>query len=223
MRGVTSGLGATVGIVLLCVGTAVTYGVLQDQVTARVSLDYFTVGHRDVGLRDPMLIALYWGFTGTWWVGLAFGIVSAFLARFGPPPRLGPNDVVKAATVIVPVVFGVGMIVLVASHSVIQDAPNGRLQAWVNSLDPFHAAPAALQGHQRVAFVAVLSEQLAAYATAAVSALTAWVWIVVRRVMNARSGGTRAMTAWRTPAAVALMAVGGLALTIAVLLVIFPV
>lgn len=35
----------SVKIVLLCIVSAVIYGILHDQVTARVCVEYFTIGH----------------------------------------------------------------------------------------------------------------------------------------------------------------------------------
>lgn len=46
-------------IVALSVLAAVTYGVLHDQVTARMCLEYFTVAHPDVVGHEPTIIALY--------------------------------------------------------------------------------------------------------------------------------------------------------------------
>jgi len=34
-----------IAIVALCIGSAVAYGILHDQVTARVCVEYFTIGH----------------------------------------------------------------------------------------------------------------------------------------------------------------------------------
>lgn len=46
-------------IVLLTVAAAVAYGVAHDQVTVRVSLEYFTVGHPPVfDTTSPTLLAL---------------------------------------------------------------------------------------------------------------------------------------------------------------------
>jgi hypothetical protein len=48
-------------IIALCVAAAVTYGVLHDQITSRVCVEYFTVGHPPVfGTEDPTLLALGW-------------------------------------------------------------------------------------------------------------------------------------------------------------------
>ena len=55
-----------VGIVALCVLAAVTYGVAHDQVTARVCVEYFTVGHEPIfGTDDPTLLGLGWGILAT--------------------------------------------------------------------------------------------------------------------------------------------------------------
>lgn len=75
--------------VLLCVAAAVGYGVAHDQVTARVCVEYFTVGHPPVfATGDPTLLALGWGVIATWWVGLLLGLPLAAAARAaGRPPR----------------------------------------------------------------------------------------------------------------------------------------
>ena len=62
-------------IVLLCILSAILYGILQDQVTARVCVEYFTIGHPPVfNTESPTLLALGWGVIATWWVGLLLGI-----------------------------------------------------------------------------------------------------------------------------------------------------
>jgi hypothetical protein len=71
-------------IVLMSVAAAVLYGVLHDQVTIRVCLEYFTVFHPKI-LDDPSptLLAATWGVLATWWVGLPLGFLLAMAARFG--------------------------------------------------------------------------------------------------------------------------------------------
>lgn len=79
----------TVKIVALCVVAAVVYGVLHDQVTARVCLEYFTVAHH----HDPTAIALYWGVVATWWVGLPLGIGLSIASRVGSRTPASARDV----------------------------------------------------------------------------------------------------------------------------------
>ena len=69
------------------------YGVLHDQVTARVCLEYFTVFHPDVfHTQSPTLLALGWGVLATWWISLFFGILAAIAARAGSRPRVTAYD-----------------------------------------------------------------------------------------------------------------------------------
>ncbi len=80
-------------IVLLAICAAVAYGIVHDQVTARVSIDYFTIGHpRLFASDDPTPHALAWGVIATWWVGLLLGVPLALAARRGPAPKLGVRE-----------------------------------------------------------------------------------------------------------------------------------
>lgn len=77
-------------IVLLATVAAIVYGVLHDQVTAHLCVEYFTLAHPPVfPTRSPFLLALGWGILATWWVGLALGVALAAAARLGPGPRTG--------------------------------------------------------------------------------------------------------------------------------------
>jgi hypothetical protein len=76
-------------IVLLCGLGMVGYGVLQDQISARLSPEYFTIGHAPVpGLSHPTLVGIAWGFLGGFPGGIALGIPLALAATLGPLPPL---------------------------------------------------------------------------------------------------------------------------------------
>lgn len=80
-------------IVLLGLAAAIGYGIVHDQVTARVCVEYFTVGHpRIIASESPTLLGLVWGVVATWWVGLPLGIALAFAARAGGWPTLDVAD-----------------------------------------------------------------------------------------------------------------------------------
>lgn len=88
-------------IVVLSVLAAIVYGVLHDQVTARVCIEYFTVGHPPVfATTDPTLLALGWGVIATWWVGLLLGIPLVLAARVGARPALRARDLVRSVLVL---------------------------------------------------------------------------------------------------------------------------
>ena len=73
---------------------AIVYGILHDQVTAHLCVEYFSVAHpRVFPTQSPFLLALGWGVIATWWVGLPLGIGLALAARSGAAPRLTLADV----------------------------------------------------------------------------------------------------------------------------------
>ena len=76
-------------IIALSIAAAVVYGVLHDQVTARICVEYFTIGHAPIfGTDNPTLLGIGWGILATWWVGLFLGVPLAVVARAGKrPPR----------------------------------------------------------------------------------------------------------------------------------------
>ena len=166
-------------IVLLGVLAAVVYGVLHDQVTARVCVEYFTVGHpRVIASESPTLLALVWGTLATWWFGLILGLPAAGLARVGGLPKLTARDLVKPVAVVMAVT---GIVALVAGVT-------GYLLAEVGVIrlsDPFvHFVPA--QKHS--AFLANGWAHLAAYGTGGVGALVVWGWVLRRRYRVWRRG-----------------------------------
>src|SRR6266446_2949414 len=94
-------------IMLLAVGAAVSYGIVHDQITARVCVEYFTIGHPPVFHTDsPTLLGFGWGVIATWWVGLPLGILLACAARVGTWPRISARQLISP-TLILLVVMGV--------------------------------------------------------------------------------------------------------------------
>jgi hypothetical protein len=60
------------------------YGVLHNQISARVSSEYFTIGHRTlIQSTSPTLMGIAWGINSTWWVGLILGVLLASAGRLG--------------------------------------------------------------------------------------------------------------------------------------------
>jgi hypothetical protein len=78
----------SLAIIGLCMLMSVVYGIALDQVTARVCVEYFTIGHRRVfDTESPTLLGIGWGILATWWVGLILGIGLALAARIGRRPK----------------------------------------------------------------------------------------------------------------------------------------
>ncbi len=99
---------ASAKIILLSVLAAVVYGILHDQVTARICVEYFTVGHpRLIDSDSPTILAFFWGFVATWWVGLPLGIGLAFFARVGSRPKLEARDLLLPLLVLLLVMYAI--------------------------------------------------------------------------------------------------------------------
>jgi hypothetical protein len=76
-------------IVLGCIVAGVFYGIIHDQFTARICVQYFTVFHPPVfATQSPTLLAIGWGIRATWWMGASLGILIACSARVGRPAKL---------------------------------------------------------------------------------------------------------------------------------------
>src|SRR5262249_24259868 len=116
----------SLAIVLTCVLAAVAYGIAHDQVTARVCVEYFTVGHPPVfATDDPTWLGIGWGVIATWWVGLLLGVPLAVVARVrSRPKRLGGSLVRPLFWV-----FGgiVGFVVTPRVHCWVLAPPGGRV------------------------------------------------------------------------------------------------
>jgi hypothetical protein len=83
-------------IVTLCVAIAILYGIVHDQVTARICVEYFTIGHAPIfGTDDPTLLGLGWGVLATWWVGVMLGVPLALVARIGRWPKRTVASLIK--------------------------------------------------------------------------------------------------------------------------------
>jgi hypothetical protein len=83
-------------IVGLCILAAVVYGIIHDQITARICVEYFTIGHPPVfPTESPTLLGLGWGVIATWWVGLGLGLPLALAARSGAWPKRDARSLVR--------------------------------------------------------------------------------------------------------------------------------
>lgn len=101
----------SVAIVVSCVASAVAYGVLHDQVTARVCVEYFTVGHPPVfATKSPTWLGVGWGIIATWWVGLLLGVPLAVAARAGRRPRRDVGSLVRPVVTLLLVMGGCALV-----------------------------------------------------------------------------------------------------------------
>ena len=104
-------------ILLLCVVAAVVYGILHDQVTARVCVEYFTIGHPPIfGTDSPTLLAFGWGVLATVGHGLIVGILALAACRLGPWPKSGAAQLVRPVLVLLLVMAGASLLAGVVGY-----------------------------------------------------------------------------------------------------------
>jgi hypothetical protein len=91
-------------IVFVCIAMAISYGIIHDQITARICVEYFTIGHPPIfGTDDPTLLGLGWGVLATWWVGVLLGTPLAIAARIGPWPKRSVQSVIRPLVILMTV------------------------------------------------------------------------------------------------------------------------
>jgi hypothetical protein len=157
-------------IVALSVVTAIAYGILHDQVTARVCLEYFTIAHpRIMESQSPTLLAFAWGVLATWWVGLGLGVPLAMCCRIGPPPRISARGVLRP---LIGVLCVMGAMALVAGTTAYLFArPPGQWMWFPSQIPP----------ERQQQFVAAAAAHLASYAFGFLGGIFLCAWAVIRR------------------------------------------
>lgn len=104
-------------IILLCVAAAVVYGICHDQVTARVCVEYFTVGHKRIfPTESPTLLALGFGIVATWWVGAILGVAAALACRAGSWPKLEVGHLTRPLACLLTVMAVASILALVTGY-----------------------------------------------------------------------------------------------------------
>src|SRR3954452_126944 len=89
-------------IFLLSIAAAIFYGMVHDQITARICVEYFTIAHPPIfGTDDPMLLGLGWGVVATWWVGVLLGTPLAAVARIGRWPKRSIQSLIRPLLVLI--------------------------------------------------------------------------------------------------------------------------
>ncbi|HEU0048894.1 MAG: hypothetical protein DMG81_10365 [Acidobacteria bacterium] len=84
-------------IAVTCIIAAVLYGIIHDQFTARICIEYFTIFHPPIlHTQSPTLLAIGWGILATWWVGVFFAVPMILSARAGSNPTLRASEVLPS-------------------------------------------------------------------------------------------------------------------------------
>jgi H+/Cl- antiporter ClcA len=162
-----------IGIVLFAIGAAILYGIVHDQITTRICIEYFTMAHPRLILSDsPTVLGLFWGVVATWWVGLGLGVPLALASRVGRYPKL---DWSHHRQGIVRLLFIMAVLAVVAG-----------LGVWLDTRtnDPFYLADLTgerISPHLRSRFLAVWAAHLTSYGVGFLGGIALIVLTIVRR------------------------------------------
>ncbi|MCO6044384.1 hypothetical protein NG895_10750 [Aeoliella sp. ICT_H6.2] len=110
-----------IAIVVLSILAAVTYGVVHDQFTARICIEYFTIGHPPiftVPVTSPTIVGLAWGVLATWWVGAGLGVPLAIVARAGKRPTRDVGSLVRPMAILMLTIGALAALAGVAGYFV---------------------------------------------------------------------------------------------------------
>lgn len=166
-------------IIAMCVAAAVTYGIIHDQVTVRICLEYFTVLHPHIiDSTNPTIIALVWGVVATWWVGLPLGVLVAVASRLGKSNRLEPRQLVIPLLVLLGVV---GLCAVAGAMVAPSVAP-----PWEQTEMRVEITP-----EQYPAIVVCAGAHTASYASGVLGGLGLVAWVIVTRRRQSRASASQ--------------------------------
>jgi hypothetical protein len=166
-------------IVFGCIAAAVLYGIMHDQVTARICIEYFTVFHPPVFLtQSPTLLAFGWGVFATWWMGAFLGFLLALFARMGSLPKFSMRELFPLVLWLL-ALMGISALV------------SGIIGYRMGSVPPDVAAALAPALHKR--FLADWWAHGASYVSGFLGGLTLCVIVLVKRIRLGRADDLRGL------------------------------
>jgi hypothetical protein len=158
-----------VGIIALAVLAGITYGILHDQVTARICVEYFTLGHPPIfRTTSPTLLAIGWGIVATWWFALPLGCALAYAARLGERPKRSAGELVRPLLVLLGAMASLALVSGVTGYTLVA-GKFIRIDPWVlETIEP----------SKQAAFIADWWAHTASYfgGFAGAIVLCIWVW-----------------------------------------------
>jgi hypothetical protein len=163
-------------IILLCIVAAVIYGIAHDQITARICVEYFTIGHpRVFSTNDPAFLGLVWGVIATWWVGLTLGVLLAVSSRVGSWPRFSAGQLAGPLAIMLAVLGILAFVSGLFGHV-------AAVRRWVWLPEPMASRVLA---DRHIAFLTDLWAHLASYIGGFLGGIVLCVYVLVRRARSA--------------------------------------
>lgn len=161
-------------IVGMCIVAAILYGIIHDQITARICVEYFTIGHVPIGTNSPTLLGFAWGVIATWWFGLFLGVLLALAARVGTLPKLTTQDLRIPVTRLMLTCFVLAFLSGLVGYTLAQQKV-----IW---LTPYLAEQVPSYTHSR--FLTDLWIHTASYLCGGIGASILCGWVITQRVLR---------------------------------------
>jgi len=160
-----------VKIVLLAMAAACAYGIVHDQITVRICLEYFTVGHAPlVPTTSPTLLGIAFGIAATWWFGAILGLILATVSRLGPRPKVRAVQLLPVVAILLTSMALAALLV----------GTLGYVLASAGTIYLTEPLASHVPAEQHVRFLADAFAHNASYATAAIGGLIIC-WFIWRR------------------------------------------
>jgi hypothetical protein len=152
----------SLAIVGLCVLASIVYGIAHDQVTARVCVEYFTIGHPPIfGTDSPTMLGIGWGIVASWWMGLLLGLGLALAARAGQRPKR------QVQSLVVPI----ALLMVFTACAAVMAGVTGYCLASLGAVKLTGSLASDVPPHRHVAFLADLWAHTASYLVGGVGGL----------------------------------------------------
>lgn len=160
---------ASILIIFWCTMLAIGYGIAHDQITARVCVEYFTIGHpRLIESESPTALGVFWGVVATWWAGVILGVLIAVAARAGRRPKWPAARVVKPTLILSIVMAACAVATAIAAREL-------AMRGIVQLLPPLDSR---VPAEKHLAFITAGGAHVASYAVGFIggAALAVWIW-----------------------------------------------
>jgi hypothetical protein len=167
----------SLSIIGMSILACVIYGIVHDQITARLCVEYFTIFHAPVfGTDDPTLLGIGWGILATWWVGLFLGVPLAIVARAGRLPKRTAVDLIRPMAMLIVIAACSAAVAGFAGFIVASNGWIGVVEPWASRIPP----------EKHVVFLTDLWAHNASYGVGFVGGIVMMVMIWRGRVLEHR-------------------------------------
>jgi hypothetical protein len=123
----------------LCIGAAILYGLVHDQVTAHLCVAYFLPPMHPliVDTHSPVLLALTWGVIATWWMGAIIGYLLVLAARLGRWPKLTARDLTRPLGLVLAGMAACALVAGIVGFCTGHDYPTFNADLWAHTASYF--------------------------------------------------------------------------------------